>query len=93
MLDSPTLPQCCQLEHSVNKVWIIGLDNESHSKVSSVSSTDRMSLYKHLTKLSKSVADNSFGAFAKLRKPTISFMSFRVRMEQLGSHTTDFHEI
>jgi hypothetical protein len=36
------------------------------------------------------------GAFAKLRKGTISFvMSVRqsVRMEQLGSHYTDFHEI
>ena len=29
------------------------------------------------------------GAFAKLRKATISF----VRVEQLGSHWTDFHEI
>jgi hypothetical protein len=40
------------------------------------------------------------GAFAKLRKTTISFvMPFRpsvrpsVRMEQLGSHWTDFYEI
>jgi hypothetical protein len=36
-----------------------------------------------------------FGAFAKLRKATIRFvMSVRlsVRMEQLGSHRTDFHE-
>jgi len=40
------------------------------------------------------------GAFAKLRKVTISFiMSIclsvppSVRMEQLGSHWTDFHEI
>jgi len=36
------------------------------------------------------------GAFAKLRNATISFvMSVRlsVRMEQLGSHWTDFHEI
>jgi hypothetical protein len=36
------------------------------------------------------------GAFAKLRKATISFViSVRlpVRMEQLGSHWTDFHEI
>jgi len=35
-------------------------------------------------------------AFAKLRKATISFaMSFRpsVRMERLGSHDKDFHEI
>jgi len=44
--------------------------------------------------------DMFLGAFAKLRKPAISFvMSFRpsvsvsVRMEQLGSHWTDFHEI
>ena len=41
--------------------------------------------------------DGSFlGAFAKLRKTTISFvMSVRpsYRMEQLGSHWTDFHEI
>jgi hypothetical protein len=36
------------------------------------------------------------GAFAKLRKATISgVMSFRpsVRMEQLGFHWMDFHEI
>jgi len=36
------------------------------------------------------------GAFAKLRKATISFvMSVRlsVLMEQFGSHWTDFHEI
>jgi len=36
------------------------------------------------------------GAFSKLRKATISFaMSVRpsIRMEQLGSHWTDFHEI
>jgi len=36
------------------------------------------------------------GSFAKLRKATISFvMSVRpiVRMEQLGSHWMDFHEI
>jgi hypothetical protein len=36
------------------------------------------------------------GAFAKLQKATDSFvMSIRlsVRMEQLGSHWTDFHEI
>jgi len=37
----------------------------------------------------------TLGAFAKLRKPTISFMSVRpsVRMEQLGSHWKDFHEM
>jgi hypothetical protein len=36
------------------------------------------------------------GAFAKLRKATISFvMSVRppARMEQLGCHLTDFHKI
>ena len=36
------------------------------------------------------------GAFAKLRNATIRFvMSVRlsVRMEQLGSHRTDFHEM
>jgi hypothetical protein len=35
------------------------------------------------------------GAFAKLRKATIRFMSIcmSVRMEQLGSHWMDFHEI
>ena len=36
------------------------------------------------------------GAVAKLRKATVTFvMSVRpsVRMEQLGSHWTDFHEI
>jgi len=36
------------------------------------------------------------GAFAKLRKATINFVSSvrpSVRMEQLGSHWTDFHEI
>jgi hypothetical protein len=39
------------------------------------------------------------GAFPKLRKATISFMSVRpsvrpsVRMKQLASHWTDFHEI
>jgi len=38
----------------------------------------------------------SFGAFEKLQKATTSFvMSVRpsVRMEQLGSHWTDFNEI
>ena len=37
-----------------------------------------------------------FGAFAKLRKATVSFFMFAclsVRMEQLGSHWTDFDEI
>ena len=37
-----------------------------------------------------------FGAFAKLRKAIISFVMSvlpSVRMEQLGSHWTDFHEI
>jgi len=35
------------------------------------------------------------GALAKLRKETVRFMSVRlsVRMEQLGSHWTDFYEI
>jgi hypothetical protein len=34
------------------------------------------------------------GAFAKLRKATFSFViCLSVRMEQLGSHWTDFHEI
>jgi hypothetical protein len=34
------------------------------------------------------------GAIAKLQKATISFvMSPSARMEQLGSHWTDFHEI
>jgi hypothetical protein len=38
----------------------------------------------------------SLGAFAKLRKATVSFvMSVHpsVHMEQLGFHRTDFHEI
>jgi hypothetical protein len=45
---------------------------------------------------SKGPASSILGAFAKLRKATISFvLSVRpsVRMEQLGSHWTDFHEI
>jgi len=33
-----------------------------------------------------------FGAFAKLRKATMSFV-MSVRMKQLGFHWTDFHEI
>ena len=36
------------------------------------------------------------GAFAKLKKSTISFVMYgrlSVRMEQLGSHWTNFHEI
>jgi len=37
-----------------------------------------MSLYKNLTKLAKSVADNSLGAFEKLRKPATSFMPVRL---------------
>jgi hypothetical protein len=32
------------------------------------------------------------GAFAKLRKATVSFV-MSVRMEQLGSHWTDFYEV
>jgi hypothetical protein len=41
-------------------------------------------------------ADGSFGALAKLRKATRSFvMSVRqpVRLKHLGCHWTDFHEI
>ena len=37
-----------------------------------------------------------WGAFAKLRKATVSFAAYiclSVRMEQLGSHWTDFYEI
>ena len=40
--------------------------------------------------------DCFLGAFAKLQKATISFVMavhLSVRMEQLGSHWTDFHEI
>jgi hypothetical protein len=36
------------------------------------------------------------GAFAKLRKATISFVMFvrpSFRVQHLGSHWTDFHEI
>jgi len=34
------------------------------------------------------------GAFAKLRKVTVSFIMFSVRcMEELGSHWMDLHEI
>jgi len=34
------------------------------------------------------------GTFAKVRKATISFViRLSVRVEQLGSHWTDFHEI
>jgi len=39
---------------------------------------------------------NILGAFAKLRKGTVNFVTsvrLFVRMEQLGSHWTDFHEI
>ena len=52
------------------------------------------------TVLKKSIARLFLDAFAKLQKTTISFvMSVRpsarpsLRMEQLGSHWTDFHEI
>ena len=44
----------------------------------------------------QSIAWEIFGAFAKLRKATISFIvsaSLSVRIEQFGSHWTDFHEI
>jgi hypothetical protein len=37
-----------------------------------------------------------FGAFAKLLKVTIGFIMFvnqSYRFEQIGSHSTDFHEI
>ena len=37
-----------------------------------------------------------FGAFAKLRKATINFITYvrrSVHMEQIGSHWTNFHEI
>jgi len=91
MRDSATLPPCCQLEHSVKNVWIAGLDNERHSKVSSVSSIDKKSLYKNLTKLSKSVADDSIRRVHKIAKT--DFMSVHVHFEQLGSHPKDFHEI
>jgi hypothetical protein len=41
--------------------------------------------------------DMFLGAFSKLRKAAISFVisvrPLSVRMEQLGSHCTDFHEI
>jgi hypothetical protein len=33
------------------------------------------------------------GALAKLRKTTIASSCLSVRMEQLGCHWTDFHEI
>jgi len=41
------------------------------------------------------VIQRILGAFAKLRKSTISFVVsvLSVRKEQLGSHLTDFHEI
>ena len=45
---------------------------------------------------SKKFFEQVLGAFAKLRKATISFvMSVRpsARIEQLGSHWTDFREI
>jgi hypothetical protein len=46
--------------------------------------------------LKKSIARLFLDAFAKLRKAIISFVMYirpSVRMEQLGSHWTDFHEI
>ena len=41
----------------------------------------------------KSAAENAgfLGAFAKLRKATINFVT-SVRMQELGSHCTDFDE-
>jgi len=42
------------------------------------------------------VGTQFLGAFTKLRKAIISFLMsvcLSVRMEQLGSHWTDFHEI
>jgi len=36
--------------------------------------------------------DHVLGAVTKLRKATISFV-LSVRMEQLGSHRIDFHDI
>jgi len=52
----------------------------------------------HISKVTQTLTRGNFlGAFAKLRKATIGFIcpSVRpsVRMEQLGSHWTDFHEI
>ena len=44
----------------------------------------------------KEPTTNFLGAFAKLRKATISFVMsvcLSLRMEQLGSHWKDFHEI
>jgi hypothetical protein len=38
------------------------------------------------------VTHHIVGALAKLRKVTVSFV-MSVRMEQLGSHWMDFHEI
>ena len=41
----------------------------------------------HITDIS------SLGSFAKLRKRLLASSCLSVRMEQLGSHWTDFHEI
>ena len=40
----------------------------------------------------QAIREQFLGAFAKLRNATISFV-MSVRMEQLGSYWTDFHEI
>jgi hypothetical protein len=50
----------------------------------------------HLIQVTAVTPGDILGAFAKLRKATISFaMSIRpsVRMEQLGSQCKDFHKI
>jgi hypothetical protein len=46
----------------------------------------------HGNRVTSDFLDPFLGAFAKLQKATISFVMF-VRMEQLGSHWTDFREI
>ena len=55
-------------------------------------------LIDHLWTETRIILHRFLGAFAKLRKATVSFViSVRVRLsvriEQLGSHWTDFHEI
>jgi hypothetical protein len=45
-----------------------------------------------MTEFFTKLNDYFLGAFAKLRKATISFV-MSVRMEQLESHWTDFNEI
>jgi hypothetical protein len=61
----------------------------SHTDGASRGNKERVIVYTTLT-------DLFLGAFARLRRAAVSFvMSVRlsVRMEQLGSHWTDFHEI